>query len=155
MSQEKEHIQVIQGDEADILRQMYISSFVMTKSAYYHQYIETIYNDDDGPFYTGYLWDTLKQWKRISLFTAKDYIETRTQDIYVFWDIHSATRIFIPEYWKYPKNAVLKIPAQAFEALLDTLPEDIYIFDDSLSWSVIFTHEELKPGRRICLYCSE
>ncbi len=146
-------MQIIEGDKAEFLRQMYISSFVMTESAYYGNNIATLHHDEDGPFYTGYLWDTLKRSERISFLNAKNHLEAYAEDIYILWDLHSKTRICIPEYWKYPKYSVLRMHIRDFEALLTTLPEDIYIFDDTLSWSVILTHEEVKSEKRLCFLC--
>jgi hypothetical protein len=36
------------------------------------------------------------------------------------------------------------------EELLPTLPEDVYFFDDSLSWTVVLTHED-DGKRRYCV----
>ena len=67
------------------------------------------------------------------------------------WDIHSCDRIFIPDYWKFPKNAVLFADAWK-DTFRRELPEDIYVFDDTLSWSVIFTHETDEKAESYCLF---
>ncbi len=47
----------------------------------------------------------------------------------------------------YPVRALASVTSEEFLALRDTFPEDIYLFDDSFSWTVIFTHEYRdKPG---------
>ena len=54
------------------------------------------------------------------------------------------------DYWKFDKDAVLKMD---FEILLDGeeyLPEDIYIFDESMTWTLIKTHEDI-DGKCYCL----
>lgn len=69
-------------------------------------------------------------------------------------DIHSCERIFADEYWKFGKDAVLKIN---FETLIKGeiyLPEDIYIFDENLTWTLIKTHENIK-GKCYCLKSGE
>ena len=74
-------------------------------------------------------------------------------EIYVMWDIHSKDYIWIPDYWKYPKNAVLQMEPSDFENTMDTFPEDVYVFDLSFTWVIALTHEESRPGRRFCLEC--
>jgi len=66
------------------------------------------------------------------------------------WDIHTKERIFIKDYWKFKKKAVLKMKANLlFEGEIH-LPEDIYIFDDSFNWTIAKTHEDI-DGERYCL----
>ena len=67
------------------------------------------------------------------------------------WDIHSAERIFIPNYWKYPKECILYVEMWS-EDMYKELPEDIYIFDDTFTWSAIYTHEIDLNDAPYCLY---
>lgn len=53
----------------------------------------------------------------------------------MFWDIHSKDRIFIPNYWKYPKEAFLKMKVEEFLENMNNLPEDIYVVDDTIGFS--------------------
>ena len=74
----------------------------------------------------------------------------KKRDIYLMWDIHSAQKILVPNYWKYPKKSVLM--AKQWESdMMKELPEDLYLFDSSFLWSVIFTHETDLVGKRYCL----
>jgi hypothetical protein len=79
----------------------------------------------------------------------KYYLENYSM-VYVFWDIHTKERIFIENYWKFDKWAVLHLNSQLLFENLEYLLEDIYIFDDSLSWTLILTHEYVND-RRFCL----
>lgn len=67
------------------------------------------------------------------------------------WDVHSCDRILIPNYWKYPKSSVLHVDCWD-DKILYTLPEDIYLFDDSLNWTYILTHETNATGSRYCVF---
>ena len=66
------------------------------------------------------------------------------------WDMHSCEKIWIPDYWKFPKTKILCTDAWT-ESLKYKLPEDVYVFDDTFSWSVIFTHETNEKEERYCL----
>ena len=104
----------------------------------------------DGLRYTGYLWDCMLDREPVSCHYLISQLQALTGPFYVFWDIHSCDRIFIPNYWKYPIDAVLRAAPDEIPDTLQTLPEDCYFFDDSLSWAMATTHEELKPGKRLC-----
>lgn len=58
-----------------------------------------------------------------------------------FWDIHSCERILIPDYWKFPKKSCLELNFNDLCSNRKFLPEDIYIFDRSFKWTIVFTHE--------------
>lgn len=70
--------------------------------------------------------------------------------VFVFWDIHSCERILIEDYWKFDKDSVIEID---FNVLLEGetyLPEDFYIFDKNMTWTLIKTHEDIN-GHCYCL----
>jgi hypothetical protein len=69
--------------------------------------------------------------------------------VYAMWDIHSRERILIPNYWKYPKAAILRGMGSDLLPAAPELPEDLYLFDDSLEWTLITTHEN-DGRRRLC-----
>lgn len=58
--------------------------------------------------------------------------------------------IFIPNYYKYPQEACLQLSFQEFSKIANTLPEDIYFFDDDFDWCIAMTHED-DGKRRYCL----
>jgi hypothetical protein len=141
-------VSVIEGDQADGIRQQYIDRFVDTDSDWFQQRIAVLKPFTDGLLYTGYLWDCLVHWERISEDQVLESL--RTLDVVsVFWDQHSAARIPVEDYWKFPKRSVLELSALDLGAGLEYLPEDIYIFDDRLNWSLIFTHEF--DNGRVCV----
>ena len=137
------------GEAADI-RQLFIDTFVDTTCNYFQNYILQMKSFSDGLRYTGYLWDCMIRRERVSYYFMQSTLEMHSGNFYVFWDIHPRDRILIKNYWKYPIDAVLCLAPKELPDVLQTLPEDCYFFDDSLSWAFASTHEELKPGKRIC-----
>jgi hypothetical protein len=135
------------------LRDKYIEKFVNTNHELYKEQIQSKQEFLDGYCYLGYLWDYIKA----PVIIEKSYLEIIAKgmgNVYVFWDIHSCERIFIENYWKFNKDAVLKLD---FETLLngeEYLPDDIYIFDECMSWTLIKTHEDI-DGKCYCLKSGE
>ena len=140
---------VLDLPESDYLRCEYIKTFVDTTSTYYIENIEHRKMFSDGLCYTGYLWECLLSPSVISENKA-DILLREKQNIFIMWDINSCERIFIPDYWKFPKPNVLYADYWS-EAFKTELPEDIYVFDETFSWSIIYTHETNIKERRYCL----
>lgn len=99
--------------------------------------------------YTGYLWDCLIEHRTIKVEDIYKYREILDK-VLVFWDIHSKDKIWIEDYWKFSKDCMLKLNYEALMDNLNHLPEDIYVFDESLEWTVILTHEDDFNGERLC-----
>lgn len=150
---------VLRGGEAGRLRARYIERFVDTSTETYRQNIEGKGWQGDDVHYTSYLWDTLKH---AAVITQRELLADLSHrgPVYVFWDLHSDRKILIPNYWKFPKDAVLRVPSSDLIDVLvhDSeveqpedliLPEDLYIFDESMSSSLITTHEYVRE--RFCL----
>ena len=139
---------LLQEDDAKKLRSLYLRSFVDVQSDYYQSHISKAELFRDGLCYRGYLWDCLHHPRVIPEESALQMI-CREKPVYVMWDIHSFEKVPIPDYWKYPKDAVLCIDPNTLSELLPKLPEDVYFFDSSFSWTVALTHEVLDKAR----YC--
>lgn len=142
---------VLNGLIAQSLRQKYIQTFIQTGLDYFSKYIQKTEQFKDGWCYTGYLWDCFDNFFLKSMDECEDFLSTK-RNLYVFWDIHSSERILIPNYWKYPKDSILALDSWNYDRYHDTLPEDIYFFDDSLTWSIAYTHEETDNGDRFCYF---
>ena len=99
----------------------------------------------------GYFWEGLKQYHRRSENYCFERIKAQKDDIYVMWDSLENFEIQNENYWKYPAKSMLRLSVNEFFQLFVTLPEDIYVFDDSLKWSVILTHEDVFDKKRYCL----
>lgn len=135
------------------LRCKYIGSFVDTTSDYFVKNIEKKTKFSDGECYVGYLWDCLQNPQVISASKANEILKEKS-NIFIMWDIHSYERVFIPNYWKYPKTRILSTDKWG-DSLKVELPEDIYLFDETFRWSVVFTHETDEKGRDYCIYIGE
>ena len=147
------NVKVLDKQKGEKLRKRYIERFINTKHERYNQQIQERHKFCDGDCYIGYLWDYMKNQTII----GEEYLKTisnQINDIFVFWDIHSCERILIKDYWKFAKDAVIELN---FKILLEGdeyLPEDIYIFDETMSWTLIKTHEDIE-GKRYCLKSGE
>lgn len=144
-------MEIIIGDKAKYLRKKYIECFIDTNLDYYINRIQKKSVFSDGICYTGYLWDCLKNKFVVSEKECFVYIKNM-EFIYIFWDIHTNDRIFIPDYWKYPKEAFLKMKYNEFVRDINTFPEDIYVVNDTFEWSIAFTHETNIQRERYCLF---
>lgn len=79
----------------------------------------------------------MSSWRR----TILDRPDLVDETVCVLWDLHSEQEIFIGDYWKFPRGAVLELAYPDLMAGLEYLPEDIYVFDRHYTWSLILTHE--------------
>ena len=143
---------LLQEDDAKKLRSQYLRTFVDVQSDYYQSHISKAELFRDGLCYRGYLWDCLHHPRVISEERALQMI-CRERSVYVMWDIHSCENILKPDYWKYPKDAVLCLVPNTLSELLPKLPEDVYFFNSGFSWTVALTHEILDKAGRYCV-CS-
>ena len=144
---------VLAGIEANTLRQSFLTSFVDKKSMWYKEILKQVH-ETNGGHYLGYLWDCLfrDNLKVVSMDFVYSFIRERNS-IYVFWDNHP--RSYFPRTSiarDHTKDSLLKISAEELGTIINQLPEDSYLFDDSLSWAIALTHEELSSGCRICYY---
>ncbi len=178
---------IMPPDKGAALRARFIDAFVDTSTDYFRELIkvkptDVVYTSD--LIVNRYMWDILSP----GSYTVVPYhrcIETIAEKkrVYSLWDIRPRKVVYTkyPELWTttprylelYPSDVViewdtgellslLKVELEDYAATsLDiTLPEDLYIFDDSFSWCVIFTHEstqELVPGikgERFCILCT-
>lgn len=141
---------IIKNVKANVLRRRYIKTFVKFKSSYYIENIKKRKRFKDGLCYEGYLWDVLINPNIVSEQEADDVLKNKT-NIYIMWDIHSCEKIYVLNYWKYPKNSILNL--EKWEDLLKKeLPEDIYIYDDTFKWTIVYTHEIDEYDNRYCIY---
>lgn len=149
-------MQIIQGKEAAELRELYAEAFLDTHGERYRQYaaIPSM----------GLMWDCLpvSQGKKSveSEHTCLWQIERRTE-VYVIWDVYAygwgmwhPKPEAVPDFYDTP--SVIHMSAEEFLTRFKEFPDDIYVFDDSLAWTVILTHEYYgKNDKRICYYVEE
>lgn len=149
----KEEVKILDKKRGTELRKRYIENFVNTEHKRYKEQIQRQHKFVDGFCYLGYLWDYIKN---PIVIDEEKFGEkaSKIEEIYTFWDIHSCERIWIKDYWKFDKDAMLKLKMDVLLQGEKYLPEDIYIFDDSFSWTLIKTHEDIQ-GIRFCLQSGE
>lgn len=135
--------------EKSNIRKKYIEKFVNTESDVYQEQINALRKYRDGYCYQGYLWDCIIG----STIVDEDFIAravSANEQVYVFWDIHSSERILIKDYWKFEKDDVLQMSMKLLVENEVFLPEDIYIVDKDITWTLIKTHEDI-DGKRYCM----
>ena len=149
----KTQLTILDKTEGGELRKKYIEKFVNTNHELYPSQIKSKQKFLDGYCYLGYLWDYILD----AVVVDMEFIKTVSKEInkvYVFWDIHSCERILIKNYWKFDKDDVLQIDFKTLMKGEEFLPEDIYIFDENITWTLIKTHEDIN-GNRYCLKSGE
>src|SRR4051812_34312301 len=103
----KHRIKTIEGNKAEQIRSRYIQRFVNTKSDKYQEQIAKKKQFSDGMYYEGYLWDSLESFAQVTEEQLYKKLEQMNREVYVLWDLHSAQRILVPDYWKFPRDIVL------------------------------------------------
>ena len=145
-----QRVQVLETLEVDNIRARYIRSFVDQGSKWYEEHIAIKVQSEDGWYYRGYLWECLKHGRPVKENQVYGELKGMSKMLYVFWDISSIRHLKPKDYWKFPRDAVLYLQATDLIKGLEYLPEDIYIFDTSFSWSLVFTHETTNDNDRLC-----
>ncbi len=146
------HPDILSPNDSSFLRQSYFEAFINTDSDHYKQYVNTTHQFTDGFHYEGYLWDCLIKRDRIS-FQRLCLEVVQHKEVLVMADDHSRDLVINAPLWPYPPYSVVLFESQTFIDALAILPEDLYIFDDSVSWTLIPTHEfsyKPKTTKRIC-----
>jgi hypothetical protein len=142
----RDSIEVLQRSEADDVRVRFVEAFVDSSDPGFVSTVQSRTRFSDGSWYTGYLWDYMVNREFIGLRKALSVVKTHGT-VLVFWDLHSAERIRIPGYWRFERDAVLRMPGSLLELGLQWLPEDLYIHDHSLGWAIALTHEYVDEQR--------
>jgi hypothetical protein len=140
--------QILSPEDSAFWRRAYIIAFVDTSKDFYQRNIASSHQFSDGVHYTGYLWDCLRSPSRISIQRFSHEV-VRYPEVFVMADDHSRDRIPGAPLWPYAPNSVARFEPKALLESLDLLPEDIYVFDSSVSWTLVLTHED-DGKRRIC-----
>ena len=148
ISDTMKNVTIVSGEEQLKIRNAYCASFLNTKDDGYKENIATSHNYSDGYCYNGYMWDYLTTPTIAEEHGLIKAIE-KLKKIHVLWDIHSCERIFIEDYWKFGKDNIFLLDGDILMKILHLLPEDIYIFDEKYTWTIILTHEYIDNAR----YC--
>lgn len=159
-------------ERSDRLRETFIRRFIDTECDYYRRYKALIGGADDSVVCAGFLWDCLRDYSpnrdRCTDVQAAEFLESRTS-VYFMWDFWRTGTVFADEYPNAvirTSGAVGKLSVDEWNAELEAekhdcyiehpwLPSDIYVFDDSFSWVVVFTHEfdDCEPSDNVKRFC--
>jgi hypothetical protein len=140
--------QILSPEDSAIWRQAYLEAFVDTTSGHYQRYIASPRQFSDGIHYEGYIWECLRSPSRITIQRFRLEV-VRHSEVFVMADDRSRDRIPGAQLWPYPPYSVARFEPRHLLESLESLPEDIYVFDPSVSWTLVLTHED-DGRRRIC-----
>ena len=142
-------VDVLQNEEARVLRQAYLDRFVDTRSEFYREHVATRCKYSDGLRYDGYIWDCLKNATPITYAEFCGVVQGLAR-VVAMADDHSRDKVIGPPLWPYPPYSVVSLSGDLLLQLMPALPEDIYVFDRTVSWTLVLTHEH-DGQERICL----
>jgi hypothetical protein len=144
-------VDVLEGHQADALRERYVATFVDTSSGGYRRIVQSTREYEDGFGYKGYLWEALGRWEHAAEEEIVAEMEEAAGTWFALWDLNTSTTIFVPDYWKFPKPSVLRGKAGVLVEGREFLPEDVYYVPEAFDRSLILTHEHDPTGtRRLC-----
>ncbi|EFW28883.1 hypothetical protein HMPREF9555_01955 [Selenomonas artemidis F0399] len=136
--------------KAEAYRKLYINKYIDTYAEDYKEYIEDLYPFSDGLRYMGYLWDFLKSPTFIHEEQIEEYRKI-LKKVLIFWDNHSKDLIYIKDYWKFGKKTMVRVDYNLFLDHAHFFPEDVYLTDETLQWTIVFTHEDDINNRRLIM----
>ena len=64
-------------------------------------------------------------------------------------DDHSRDRVKGARLWPYSPCSVAVFTPEVLADVLENLPMDLYVFDSSMSWTLVLTHED-DGKRQLC-----
>ncbi len=156
--------EIVPMDRAEVLRKSFIQKFIDTAGDHYKKHISALIRHGDDLFYNGYLWSCLQEndnyQKECTMEAAAEFLKNK-KNVFVMWDLFSKERLSGKRFsLDYPKATVLSMQgsllgqriveewnderaawAAGFQCQGLWFPEDIYCFDESMSWYAVFTHE--------------
>jgi len=143
-------VEVLPEDQSDRLRSGFVKRFVDVDHPGYKENVAQLQTYADGDAYVGYLWDYLVTKVVVTCDELRRKLDA-AHLVNVMWDVHSAQRVRDPDYFKWPKSTVLRGSVAVMCRGAAFLPEDIYVFDETLTWTAALTHEWL-DDTRYCLW---
>lgn len=133
-------------------RQAFIEAFVDTTRDWYRDHIQTLHRFSDGDHYDGYLWECLCKPRKITIQRFRLEVMTH-RELLVMADDKSRDQRPSGPHWPFGCHTVARCAPDQLLKSLELLPEDLYVFDESLRWALAITHEH-DHKRRLCLAVS-
>jgi len=137
------HPEILSPEDSALWRQEYLGAFVDTSGEYYQRHIALPRQS------RGYLWDCLRSPSRITIQRFRHEV-VRHAEVFVMAHDHPHNRIPGAPLWFRRPDSIVRFRPQALLQSLDSLPEDIYVFDSSVLWTLVLTHED--DGKRGVCY---
>lgn len=155
---------VLIPEKAYKIRELFKETFLDLTSEHYKKFLKP-FNDSQNPeqAYWGYMWDCINRQtcdvmcsspeEIFSLYKQHADIDHRQ---IVLWDVHDKRFDGTLEKLHpiFQTNGALAISMERYKEKMDIYPEDLYFFDESVTWAAIFTHE-YERGQRYCLWLSK
>ena len=124
---------IIGKDKADALRKQYTDRYA-----------------DKTLRYRGYLWEVIRGLTIIDRKTALELLESKDK-VFVMWDNRTMQNVAQRIAYPFPADMMFSMQAKDLSDQLKidfnnprekpALPTELYIFDQSMKWTIIFTHE--------------
>ena len=147
--------------ESRKIRDLFVNSFVDQTTERYKKIKEV-----DSQHYALYLWDTLLKpfSTKVNYYSAINHLQNSSNKVFLMMDIQRRNRgseetqfnLYLKKH-NYKRESVFELPASEVAELyridneINTswmpsdlnLLEDIYVFDESFKWLIVFTHEQV------------
>ena len=147
--------------ESRKIRDLFVNSFVDQTTERYKMIKEI-----DSQNVSLYLWDTLLKpfTTKVNYYSAINHLQNSSNKVFLMMDIQRRNRgseetqfnLYLKKH-NYEREAVFELPASEVAELyrIDNeihtswmpsdlnLLEDIYVFDESFKWLIVFTHEQV------------
>lgn len=140
---------ILNEEESLLLRGMLEEKFIRTDSDVFQYRIKNKRLCSDGFHSSGYLWDCLKDYQKISERALYLKLEGLGA-FYVTADDLSRDQVLNGRIWPFRQESVAEFSFDEFYGVRDRLPEDLYFFTREMDFLLVLTHEDDRK-RRICL----
>src|SRR4051812_44499711 len=125
-------VTILSAAESARLRAAFLAAFIDTASEHYQRDIATLRQFSDGSHASRYLWECLRRWTRLPESQFPEELQ-RHSAVYALADDLSRERVPGAPLWPFPVGSVISLPSALLWQLLPALPEDLYVFDASVS----------------------
>ena len=134
------NIRILSKESEAFFRQSYQHAFLDIKSPLYADRIVKLIEIDGESYQTSYMRYILRNAKLISLSESIEILTNHTK-VLVIWDVNAVDYKYHDNYWKFGTWTIIEVTPEYLLSIDSDLPEDYYVFDCELSWSIVFTHD--------------
>ena len=141
-------VQVLPPAEARTIRARFHETFLDTSSDFYRERNvgALIYHPSGKGNQRNHMWDCLRAYRRATWDEIKAAM-ANSREVLVMWDIMDPNPYATSEEaHPFEPDTVIACRPAVLEVGLHLLPEDLYIFDRTIRWAGILTHEPWVDG---------